>query len=53
MSERLAGELAVDVEDPPKSELLALPLRVGFREVADDELEILRDAIRDDAVDGL
>lgn len=53
VSERLGDELDTDVDDPPKSELLALTLRVGFRDVADSELDALRDVIQEDAVEGL
>ena len=51
--ERLAAELDVAVADPPKSELLALTLRVGFQEVADRELEALREVLQEDALEGL
>ena len=51
--EALGKELGVDVDEPKKSELLALTLRVGFQEVAEEELEALREALRDDAAKGL
>lgn len=50
---RLGEELDIDIDDPPKSKLLAFTLRVGFQVVADKELDALRQSIRDDAVDGL
>lgn len=49
----LGEELGVDVDDPKKSELLALTLRVGFQEVAGEDLEALREALREDAAKGL
>jgi hypothetical protein len=51
--EALAEELGVEVEEPKKSELLALTLRVGFQQVAPEEMEDLREALRDDATKGL
>lgn len=51
--ESLGGELGVDLDEPKKSELLALTLRVGFQEVAGDDLEALREALREDAAKGL
>ncbi|MFW6382424.1 MAG: hypothetical protein ACOCZD_00105 [Haloferacaceae archaeon] len=53
VTDRLGEELDVDVDAPRKSELLALTLRVGFREVADEELDALREAVRKEAVEGL
>lgn len=50
--ETLGEELGVDVDDPKKSELLALTLRVGFQEVAGEDLEALREALREDAAKG-
>jgi hypothetical protein len=49
----LGEELGVDVGDPKKSELLALTLRVGFQEVASEDLEALREALREDAAKGI
>lgn len=49
----LGDELGVGVDAPKKSELLALTLRVGFQEVASEDLEALRDALREDAAKGL
>lgn len=53
IADALGEELGVDVDDPKKSELLALTLRVGFQEVAGEDLEALREALREDAAKGL
>ncbi|WP_050033691.1 hypothetical protein [Halorubrum halophilum] len=53
IADALGEELGVDVNDPKKSELLALTLRVGFQEVAGEDLEPLREALREDAAKGL
>lgn len=49
----IAEKLDVALEDPKKSELLALTLRVGFQQVAPEEMEALREAVREDATKGL
>lgn len=49
----IGEELDVELDAPKKSELLALTLRVGFQHVADDEMEALREAVREDAAKGL
>jgi nitrate reductase assembly molybdenum cofactor insertion protein NarJ len=53
VADAIAEELDVALEDPKKSELLALTLRVGFQQVAPKEMEALREAVREDATKGL
>jgi hypothetical protein len=53
VADAIAEELDVALEDPKKSELLALTLRVGFQQVAPEEMEALREAVREDATKGL
>lgn len=53
IAKRLGEELDVDVDDPKKSELFALTLRVEFQEVAEEDLEALHEALREDTAKGL
>jgi hypothetical protein len=49
----IGDELGVELDNPKKSELLALTLRVGFQQVAPKEMDALREAVREDATKGL
>lgn len=51
--EALCEELGVTVEEPKRSEFLALTLRVGLQQVASEDLDVLREALREDAAKGL
>jgi len=53
VADAIGEELGVDVDEPKKSELLALTLRVGFQHVATEEMDALREAVREDATKGL
>lgn len=53
LADGLADALDQTVDDPDRSDLLRLLIRVGLRTAAPEHVAALREAVRDQAVDGL
>jgi hypothetical protein len=53
LADGLADALNQPVDDPERSDLLRLLIRVGLRTAAPEHVEALREAVREQAVDGL
>jgi hypothetical protein len=53
LADGLADQLDQSVDDPDRSDLLRLLIRVGLRTAAPEHVDALREAVREQAVDGL